>query len=234
MPDINPSTLAVVAKKLDTLGLNYAFVGGSITSLLLDNVGLSPVRATDDVDVIVEVLTSQRYSDIEAQLRSAGFNHDTRDGAPMCRWTWEGLTVDIMPIDGSFLGLNTSWFPEALASATLRRFGSLEIRIISPVAFLATKLAAFADRGRGDFYASHDLEDLITVIDGRGAIVAEVDSAPATLRDFVAASIRDLYANFYFREALPGHLPSDSASQGRLPGLRQKFHGISALASKTS
>ena len=42
-------------------------------------------------DIILEVLTTQRYSDIEARLRGAGFAHDTRQGAPMCRCTLRGL-----------------------------------------------------------------------------------------------------------------------------------------------
>ena len=78
MTDINPGVLAVVANKLDRLGFNYAFIGGAIVGLLLDNTELSPVRPTDDLDIILEILTSQRYSDIEKKLRDAGFAHDTR------------------------------------------------------------------------------------------------------------------------------------------------------------
>jgi hypothetical protein len=229
MAEVNPAVLASIARELKALGLKHAFVGGSITALLLDNTSLSPVRATDDVDVIVEVLTTQRYSDVEAALRSAGFDHDTREAAPLCRWIWRGLTVDIMPVDGAFLGLNTAWFPEALASATIRVFGEARLPIISPVAFLATKLAAFADRGDGDFYASHDLEDLITVIDGRSAIVDEVGSAPASLRKYVIETLRAMNDSPEFREALPGHLPSDAASQQRLRSLRQKIAAIGAI-----
>jgi hypothetical protein len=97
------------------------------------------------------------------------------------------------------------------------------------VAFLATKLAAFADRGAADFYASHDLEDLITVVDGRSAIVDEVDSAPAALRKYVVETLRAMNDIPEFREALPGHLPPDAASQQRLRGLRQKIAALGAI-----
>ena len=87
---INPGVLADVAQKLNSLGLNYAFVGGSIVEFLLDNQGLSPVRPTDDLDIIVEVLTNRRYSDIEHTLRKVGFVHQfarlsTRTAAPRLR-----------------------------------------------------------------------------------------------------------------------------------------------------
>lgn len=52
------------------------------------------------------------------------------------------------------------------------------IRLVTPAGFLATKLAAFGDRGRRDPMASHDLEDLIFVIDGRREIVADFATAP--------------------------------------------------------
>ena len=43
-----------------------------------------------------------------------------RGGAPRCRWQLGGLALDIMPADGSYLGLNTAWFGEALATGTER------------------------------------------------------------------------------------------------------------------
>jgi hypothetical protein len=230
MSQPNIGTLRVVADRLDGLGLEYAFVGGSIVTFLLDQPELSPARVTDDVDVILEIVTGQRYSEVEAKLRSLGFDHDMRSGAPKCRWVLGDLTVDIMPTDGAFLGLNTAWFKEALATATEQEFAHTRLKLISPVAFLATKYVAFEDRGGGDYYASHDLEDSVAVIDGRKNIVSEVNEAPVELRGYVIRSIRQLSKNPAFNEALPGHLPGDKASQQRLPVLRQKVLGIAALA----
>ena len=229
MTEVNPIVLAMVAEKLDRLGFNYAFVGGSIVGFLLDDPQLSPVRPTDDLDIILEVLTARRYSEIEAKLRGVGFAHDTRQGAPMCRWTLLGLTIDIMPTEGGFLGLNTVWFAEALASATTRKIDRFSLKIISPAAFIATKLAAFADRGKDDYFASHDLEDVMTVIDGRAVIVEEIAAAPVALRDHIVSSLRRIKQASDFREALPGFLPSDVASQKRLPQLLKKLEAIVGL-----
>lgn len=113
----NLGAMRAVADRLDRLGIPYAFVGGSIVNLLHDHQELSSSRPTDDVDVIIELASSSRYSDIEAKLRVIGFSHDSREGAPKCGWVLDNLTVDIMPTDGSTLGLNTAWFKEALATA---------------------------------------------------------------------------------------------------------------------
>lgn len=226
----NLGAMRAVADRLDRLGLEYAFVGGSIVNLLLDYPELAPVRPTDDVDVIIETVTSQRYSDLEEQLRGTGFSHDVREHAPKCRWLLGDLTVDIMPTDGAALGLNTAWFKEALATATVQEVAHTKLRLISPVAFLATKYEAFSDRGGGDFKGSPDLEDFVAVVDGRENIAAEIDRAPAGMRLYIIDAVRRLMANDEFGEALPGQLPSDRASQGRLPGLRQKLKAIAALA----
>lgn len=229
MSQPNLAAMRAVADRLDSLGLDYAFLGGSIVNLLLDNPALSPARPTDDVDVILEAVTAQRYSDVEAKLRGLGFDHDMREKAPKCRWVLGNLTVDIMPTEGGFLGLNTAWFKEALATVTEREFAHTKLKLISPVAFLATKHVAFIDRGDGDYYASHDLEDFVTVIDGREVIATEVNEAPAELRRYVIESVQGLGAIAAFNETLPGHLPPDRASQQRLPSLRRKLQEIASL-----
>jgi predicted nucleotidyltransferase len=165
MADVPVAAMKAVAERLDGLGLDYAFLGGSVVGLLLDHPELSPVRATDDVDVVIEVVSHVRYAGIEQKLRALKFDHDMRQGAPRCRWLLGNLTVDIMPADGGFLGLNTAWFREALASATRRVVPGGTLRVVAPAGFIATKYVAFRDRGASDYYASHDLEDLITVVD---------------------------------------------------------------------
>ena len=227
MPVPNLGAMRAVAERLDRVGLPYAFVGGSVVNLLIDHPELTPARPTDDVDVIIEMISGSRYSDVEAKLRAVGFGHDMREGAPKCRWTLGGVTVDIMPTDGTSLGLNTTWFTEALATSTIQVVAHSEFRIVSPVAFLATKYTAFLDRGDHDYYGSHDLEDFTTVIDGRAGIVGEVDRAPLGLRRFVVKSIRQLLSETKYHDALPGYLPPEE--EGRLGLLRTKLEGIANL-----
>lgn len=218
-----------MADRLDELKLNYAFVGGSIVNLLLDDPGFLPARPTDDVDVVLEVATTERYSAVEERIRRLGFEHDTRDGAPLCRWVLGNLTVDIMPTDGAHLGLNTAWLREALSTATEQEIAHTRLKLVSPVGFLATKYIAFLDRGKSDYNASQDLEDFVTVIDGRENIVADVDHAPEEMRRFLIDAARTLTSTAEFDEALPGQLPPDPASQQRLSKLRTKLREIAAL-----
>ena len=177
----------------------------------------------------MEVVTSERYSDVEARIRALGLDHDMRAGAPRRRWMLGNLTVDLMPTEGAELGLNTAWFTEALATVSEQVFDHTRLKLVSPAAFLATKYVAFIDRGDGDFYASHDLEDFIAVIDGRENIVADVDRARPRLRRYLVTSVRELMGAPAFDEALPGQLPPDEASQQRLSKLRAKLRRIAQL-----
>ncbi len=229
MPHLDIGALRAVAARLDKTHLTYAFTGGSIVNLLLDDPDFAPARPTNDVDVIIELLSSTRYSDIEQTLRDLGFQHDMSEGAPMCRWRLEKLVVDIMPTIGEQLGLNTKWFKEVLDCSIETQYAHTQLKIVSPVGFLVTKYLAFSEGGDSDYYASHDLEDFITVIDGREQIVAEVEQTPPPLKDYLVNAIKALHSSPDFSEALAGHLPADTASQERLPKLRDKIRSITEL-----
>jgi hypothetical protein len=99
----------------------------------------------------------------------------------------------------------------------------LEIRLITPPVFLATKLEAFRERGEGDFLASHDLEDIVVVIDGRPELADEIRDSEPELREYLVREFDSLLCNSAFVEALPGYLPADAASQARLPTIRERL-----------
>jgi hypothetical protein len=74
---------------------------------------------------------------------------------------------------------------------------------------------------------SHDLEDIITVIDGRPEIVVEVKHSDADLRQYLKREFSTLVDDRDFLEALPGHLLPDRASQQRLPIVINRLRQIS-------
>mgnify|MGYP006925916134 FL=1 len=101
--------------------------------------------------------------------------------------------------------------------------------VTAPV-FMTTKLEAFRGRGQGDFLFSHDLEDLMAVVDGRASLLEECRLSPLELRNDLAAQFLELLKTSAFLEALPVFLPPDQASQQRLPDLLETLRAITALA----
>jgi hypothetical protein len=166
------------------------------------------------VDVIVEIASHGDYYRLAESLRSLGFTEDTGEDAPVCRWRIDGTAVDIMPTDEEILGFSNRWYPQALQFATTEEIAEkMVIRVVSGPYFLATKIEAFYSRGKGDFLASHDMEDIVTVLDGRPELGEEVRIAPEEVRDFLSRTFREFLRNRDFLDALPGHLLPDSASQ---------------------
>jgi predicted nucleotidyltransferase len=181
--DPNLPLLESMVAALGQLCDRFVFVGGCITGLLITEPATPPVRATRDVDVIVQVVSLGEYHALERELERAGFSHDRRQDAPMCRWLAAGAMLDVMPTDQTILGFGNRWYEEAVRTASLRGLPSgKHVRLITAPVFIATKLEAFAHRGDSDFLASHDLEDITTLIDGRPELVAEVVAATAELR----------------------------------------------------
>lgn len=222
--------LSKVALRLEALRERCVFTGGAIIGLLLDHPGLMSARPTRDLDVIVEVRTRVQYVELEDRLRKLGFKHDMSEGAPRCRWLFDDIRVDLMPVSSQTGELSDRWFEFALRTATKMRVDKAEVWIVTAPCLIATKLESFKDRGGGDFTASHDVEDIITVVDGRHALVDEVDASPTAIRCFIADTIAELLKNTRFLDSLPGHLPPDAASQQRLPIVLRRIRAIAALA----
>ena len=220
----NLDLLEDAADKLKQLKEEVVFVGGSILDLLITDKAASPVRATLDVDAIAEITTYGDYLLFAERLRELGFREDTRKDAPLCRWTHGDLILDLMPLDAKVLGFSNIWYRGALETAKLATLPSgTAVRLITAPFFLGVKMAAFRSRGGGDFFASHDLEDFIAVIDGRETLLAEIGIAPVGLVKYLAEAAGELLAASRFRDALPGYLPGDSISQLRVPFLLQKL-----------
>ena len=135
-----------------------------------------------------------------------------------------------MPLDEKILGFSNRWYKPALDSALVHELEpDLSLRVVTGVYFCATKLEAFAGRGKGDYQSSHDLEDFIAVVDGRAELVKEIHSGPEDVRAYIAAEIRNLLAATEFLDALPGYLLPDQASQARVSILVERLQKIAAV-----
>ena len=117
--------------------------------------------------------------------------------APVCRWTYRGIQVDLMATDPAVLGFSNRWYGIAVQTATRFSLRSgIVIQLISAPAFLATKF-----------------EDVVNVIGSRARIVEEVLAAPRELREYLGAQCRQLVDNPDLENYLLGLLLDDSDLQ---------------------
>ena len=227
----NEEMLLTVAKSLpEELKDHVVFLGGSVVSLLITDQAFSGIRPTRDVDMIVDSSNRSSFHTIEESLRNAGFCQVLDDEPPViCRWRVNSVIVDLMPCDESILGFSNKWYKEAVKNFTVVNLAGTDVRIVSAPYFVATKIEAFLGRGNNDFLGSADLEDIITILDGRSEIVSEIKAADKPLKAFMSKTFAAWLSKSAFIDALPGHLPPDSASQGRLPIILQRLQAIVKL-----
>lgn len=228
--DPNVAQVELVARALGDLRDELVFVGGCAAGLLCTSPKAPPPRITYDVDVIAEVAALAGYHALERQFAKRGFKRDTTPEAPICRWRIGELEVDLMPTDETILGFSNRWYPEAIRSAqTLRLPSGTTIRLISAPAFLATKLEAFATRGRGDLTSSHDLEDIINVLDGRPGVENEIENVGGELAAYLAERFAAITNHPDFDNTLPGLVEYDDLYDERIHSVRNRARRIATL-----
>ena len=222
--DPNLPYLRLVATALGDLREQLVFVGGAVAGLLVTDPLAEAVRATRDVDAVVEAGLS-RFHAIEAEVAARGFVRDIDSGV-ICRWIHRdsGVLFDLMPVQAGVLGFSNRWYAYAVATAHDVDLGhGVTIRMASSVAFVATKLEAFADRGADDLLASHDLEDVLNIVDGREELADELALAPVDVRQAVADAFARLLAHPDFANGLPGLI----AEPERAGIVRERLEGMS-------
>ena len=193
MANLNIELLTAIANAMGELREQVVFVGGCATGLLITQPHVADARATEDVDAIVEVASLVRYHAFACELMKLGFKQTMADNTPPFRWFWNRMQLDLVPLDEKILGFANRWSKPGFEAATVAVLPSgLQLRHLSAPYFMATKLEAFKDRGNNDVYLSHDLEDVISVVDGREELHDELSAASPEVRSFVAHTFRSI------------------------------------------
>jgi hypothetical protein len=111
--DSNVQRVELVAAALGELRDQLVLVGGCAVSLLIDSPTAPPPRVTYDVDLIAEVGGLRGYHALEKEFARRGFTRDMSPAAPICRWAWGSVKVDLMSTSEAVLGFSNTWYAEA-------------------------------------------------------------------------------------------------------------------------
>ncbi len=204
--------LLPVAEALgEELLAHAAFVGGSTTALLItDPITRQAVRFTEDVGLIIHVDGHAQRQEWQRKLRARGFTSHMEDDT-ICRMRLGELKVDLMPDDERILGFTNRWYQQAIRHAVPCPLNeSITIRLLIPAYFIATKLEAYRGRGNNDPMSSHDLEDIINLVDGREELAREIAASETEVRSYIAEQFHTLLKHPGFDYAVQGNLQDAS------------------------
>lgn len=191
------------------------------------------MRYTDDVDLIVGVKGKGQWAQLLGLLRERGFRESMEDEV-ICRMHLntgeQDLVVDVMPDDETILGFSNRWYRDALRTAVPYALtDELQIRVLVPAYFVATKLEAWLGRGNNDPMNSHDVEDLINIIDGREELIEEIAEVDEVLRTYIADQITALLQHRDFQYAVQGNVRDTD----RADIIFERIQQLAALAERT-
>jgi len=224
----NLAMLEFVARRLDELNNDVVYLGGCATALLINDPLAMDVRATKDVDCIVDVISHVEYNKFEKKLRQKGIKNASQDQV-ICRWILDDIVLDVMPADEKILGFGNKWYkPAIMHSEPYQLTENITIRSITLPYFLATKLEAFKTRGNNDLFASHDFEDIIAVLAGRTNIIEEIKSADTDVNAYLKLELRKIRDHDDFETVLPGHLREGpiSVTMQRVENVKNSIEAI--------
>jgi hypothetical protein len=214
MPSLNILMLQTVANGLGALKHEMVFVGGAVAELYADNPAASEIRPTIDVDCVIEIGSRLQFAQMEENLRARGFKNDSSEGAPICRWIYKDIKVDVMPTDSSVLGFSNRWYEagiEIKISKTLP--DGTEVFVFPPEYYLAAKFEAHNARGGNDLRQSHDFEDIIYILDNCSDILNAIRDSNPNVKMYLKNECQKLLENPNITEGIETALPYGSGEE---------------------
>lgn len=206
----------------DAIGIELlkeiAFVGGCTTGLLItDDFSKEQVRHTDDVDVIIHLVGTAELYKFQETLRKKGFKDNISDDSPICAMFLGQLRVDFMPDDEKLYGFTNRWYSDALKTASPYILpNGIEIRLVRPDYFIGTKFEAYNSRGNNDPLGSRDIEDILTLIDGRAELLEELKKSPPDLLKYIKIEFSKILKESQFSYAVTSAASGDESRENEI------------------
>jgi len=193
---------------LGALSERCAFIGGSAVSIYAQR-PVRDLRPTEDVDIIVELLTYSEETVLDKELIALGFKNDitAKHRYAYVHPSLGEVTVDAVPVNSEVAGFSNAWYPEGMQNAEYYTIDDhATVKIFTAPYFVATKLEAFKDRGKDEPRLSRDLEDIVFILENRRTIWDEFKATSGTLREYLIEEFSTLLANKNFAEWIRCHI----------------------------
>jgi predicted nucleotidyltransferase len=219
---LQEQALTEVCKALGNLQEKTVLVGGAVVGLYADDPAAEDVRATKDVDIVVEVRTLLDLENLREELARKGFQQVVKEKT-ICRFTLNEILIDVMVPESVGWAPGNRWFASGIESAQAHDLASGQrVRLLPVPYFLAAKFDAYHDRGENPRW-SHDLEDILYIVNNRNKVVEEIRTAPDDVKEYLAAEASLLLGQPDVDEILI----TATTDQGRVELVKDKLQQIS-------
>lgn len=215
--------MAEVAEALRELKDQMVFVGGAVVSLYVDDPAADEIRPTQDIDMTLNIVNLTHWQEVQEKLAHLGF-HPNPFGHAICSYKYKDIPVDIMAMEDGPLGPSNKWYKIGFDNLWAAQAKDQEIRILSAPCYLATKFEAYTNRGV-DYRTSHDIEDIVYVLDNRIHIVEEIEKDNMRIRGYVKQQLKEIINKGLLNELLMSHIHPLMLEE-RMPIVEEKIAQI--------
>jgi len=220
---INIAVVAEVAEALQDLKQDIVFIGGAVVSLYTNDPAADEIRPTQDVDLTLNIFSFAHWQELQEKLDALGFHPDPF-GHSISSYKYNNIPVDIMAAEDGPLGASNRWYKIGFNNLQIAKAKDQEIKILSAPCYLATKFEAFNNRG-SDYRTSHDVEDIIYILDNRIEIVEEIAKEDMLIANFIKEQLQTIIKKGLMQEVLMAHIHPIMLEE-RLPIVEEKITQI--------
>lgn len=223
----NNERLKLVASALEELNADVVYVGGAVIQLYSSDAAAINPMTTYDVDCVVNLTTYKEYRAFEKKLFAKHFSSDTSEGAPLCRYIFNGEKVDFMPKVDTGIGESNRWYKEGMDFRQSYRLDDESTIYIMPVPYyLASKFEALHSRGGVDYRGAKDFEDIVFVLNSCARLVDEIRNTEGSeIRDYLVSEFSKLLMRPNIREEIESALLEDGREEIVLTRLKECSNG---------
>lgn len=202
---VNREAIKRVADALGDMNEDVVYVGGATVSLYADDPAAEDVRPTKDLDISLSLATSVELERAREELHRRGFIQSALDSV-ICRFRLGEILVDFMNTKAIDWAPANPWFGPGYDKRERINIDGTSIFILPLPYFLASKFSAFENRGLNDPRTSHDLEDIIYIIDYRTDIQDQLRASPENVKNYLQNKLASLLDDPAMKEAIEGNL----------------------------
>ena len=112
-----------------------------------------------------------------------------------------------MPTEPEAIGFSNRWYPEDFRQAETKAIDDeTTVQVFSLPYFLASKWEAFKSRGKANFRASHDFEDIVYVLEHCHDFERQLANASGEVLHYLRQEVGSVLDNENFVEGVGCHM----------------------------
>lgn len=221
---INRQVIKTIASALAELNEQVVYVGGATVQLYINDPAADDVRPTKDVDISLSVASLAKLEQMREKLKQKGFKQTAEDNV-ICRFRFGDIKVDVMNTKAIGWAPANQWFTPGFVLRETIDIEGWNIQLLPLPYFLASKFAAYNDRGNNEPRTSHDFEDIIYIMDNRIDLKEQILSAPLDVKPSLIKELAGIVSDPQKQEAILGNLYYENRDQ-RFGKIMEKLKSI--------